>query len=49
MDKNIFGKTPQGVDVYTYTLKNKNGLSAKVTNYGAILVDLIVPDKIPID
>ena len=28
-----------------YTLKNKNGLVAQVTNYGAILVSLYVPDN----
>jgi aldose 1-epimerase len=27
-----------------YTLKNKNGLVAQVTNYGAILVSIFVPD-----
>jgi aldose 1-epimerase len=28
-----------------YTLKNKNGLVAQVTNYGAILVSIFVPDR----
>lgn len=45
MEKSSFGITPQGIEVFAYTLKNKNGLSAKVTNYGAILVDLFVPDR----
>jgi aldose 1-epimerase len=28
-----------------YTLKNSNGLEAKITNYGGIVVSLLVPDK----
>ncbi|WP_299555562.1 aldose epimerase family protein [Seonamhaeicola sp.] len=31
--------------VYLYTLTNKNGTQAKLTNYGAILTSLLVPDK----
>ena len=30
---------------HVYTLRNKNGLVAKVSNYGAILTELHVPDK----
>ena len=28
-----------------YTLKNKHGLSAQITNYGAIIVSINVPDR----
>jgi aldose 1-epimerase len=41
----IFGKMPDGKEVKIFTLTNKNGLEAKVTEYGAILVSLKVPDK----
>jgi aldose 1-epimerase len=34
-----------GKDVKLYTLKNKAGLVAKITNYGAIVTELHVPDK----
>ena len=37
----IFG----GKKVSIYTLKNANGMTAQITNYGARLVDLWVPDK----
>jgi aldose 1-epimerase len=40
-----FGKTPDGQEVELYTLANTNGLKARITNYGAILVSLEVPDK----
>jgi aldose 1-epimerase len=34
-----------GKEVKLYTLKNKHGLVAKITNYGAIITELHVPDK----
>lgn len=34
-----------GVEVKLYTLKNKNGLVAKITNYGGIITELHTPDK----
>jgi aldose 1-epimerase len=39
-----FGKTAEGTPVELYTLKNAKGLVAKITNYGATLVELHVPD-----
>ncbi len=43
--KSSFGKTTDGVEVDLYTLTNKHGLVAKITNYGAILTELHVPDR----
>jgi aldose 1-epimerase len=40
-----FGKLPSGEEVSLFTLSNKNGLTADVTNYGGILVALNVPDR----
>lgn len=40
-----FGKTADGVEVSLYTIKNSKGFAASVTNFGAILVKLFVPDK----
>jgi aldose 1-epimerase len=40
-----FGLMPDGRTVQIYTLVNENGLKAKITNYGAKLVSLEVPDK----
>ena len=34
-----------GKEVDLYTLTNKNGLVAKITSYGALVVELHVPDK----
>ncbi len=43
--KEKFGTTKTGEEVYLYTLKNKNGMEVKLTNYGAGIVNLLVPDK----
>lgn len=45
MSKMKFGTTKDGQEVYRYILTNKNHMEAHVTNYGAILLDLLVPDK----
>jgi len=34
-----------GKQISLYTLKNKNGLIAQITNFGAIIVSIIVPDR----
>lgn len=41
----VFGKMPDGREVKIFTLTNKNGLKARVTEYGAILVSMETPDK----
>lgn len=43
--KEKFGTTKCGKDIWLYTLSNANGVQAKVMNYGANLVSLLVPDK----
>ncbi len=42
--KSDFGKA-DGKAVHLYTLKNANGMVAKITNYGGIVTELHVPDK----
>lgn len=45
IEKTAFGTTKDGVAVDLYTIKNKNGLVLKMTNYGAIVVAMETPDK----
>lgn len=45
MAKRSFGKTKEGTEVYLYTLTNSKGVKAEITNYGANLVNLILPQK----
>ncbi|HVV72400.1 MAG TPA: galactose-1-epimerase, partial [Verrucomicrobiae bacterium] len=40
-----FGKLPDGTPVELYTLTNRNGLVARITNYGTIITELHVPDR----
>lgn len=40
----IFGQIGNE-EIMLYTLKNKNGMSVKITNYGGIVTSLIVPDR----
>lgn len=40
-----FGTLPDGTTATLFTLRNTNGLEARITNYGAILTALLVPDK----
>ncbi len=42
--KEEFGHTPDGRTVNLYTLKNANGMTVKITNYGGIVTELMVPD-----
>lgn len=43
--KESFGKTREGQSVELYTLKNRNGVEAKITTYGGTVVSLKVPDR----
>ena len=45
VEKEKFGTTRDGKDVYAYTLYNANGMRAKIINFGANLVSLLVPDQ----
>lgn len=41
----IYGKLADGREVKIFTLTNKSGLRARVTEFGAILVSMEIPDK----
>lgn len=43
--KRFFGKTKEGIDVDIFTLKNSKGMITEITNYGGIIVKVLVPDK----
>ncbi|MCI8472808.1 MAG: galactose mutarotase [Clostridiales bacterium] len=43
--KEPFGRMPEGSAVYAYTLENSTGVSAKITNFGGIIISLWVTDK----
>ena len=45
IEKESFGVTNDGAPVHLYTLTNANGVEARITNYGGIVVSLKVPDR----
>lgn len=45
IEKRLFGTCKCGKEIFLYTIRNHNGCSATVMNYGAILVNLFVPDR----
>jgi len=45
MQKHSFGRTAEGSSVDIYTLTNKNGVEAKIINYGARVVSLKILDR----
>ena len=45
MQKQPFGTLGDGTAVDLYTLTNRNGLEARIINYGGILVSLRAPDR----
>ena len=45
MERKAFGKTQDGQSADLYVLTNSHGMEAAITNFGATLVSLKVPDK----
>ena len=43
--KELWGKTSCGKEIYRYTLKNKKGAYVQLSNIGAGIVSVVVPDK----
>lgn len=43
--KSPFGQLPDGAEVSLYTLVNDHGMEAKLTDFGAIITELHVPDR----
>ena len=45
ISKELWGKTPDGKEIYRYTLTNESGAYIQVASVGAALVAAVVPDK----
>ena len=45
IEKAAYGQLPDGRNADLYTLHNAAGMTAKITNYGGIIVALTAPDK----
>ncbi len=44
-EKSLFGKMPDGREVYSYILRNDQGMKVRIINYGGIITSLEVPDR----
>lgn len=45
IEKSVYGQLPDGRSADIYTLHNAAGMTARITNYGGIIVSLMAPDK----
>lgn len=45
INSQLFGKTEKGENVELFTLTNDSGATVKITNYGGIITEILVPDK----
>jgi len=45
IDSSLFGNLADGSPVRLYTLRNPNGTTVKITDYGLIITELCVPDR----
>jgi aldose 1-epimerase len=45
VERTVFGNMPDGRRAHLYRLANAQGMEARVTNYGGIVVSLVVPDR----
>jgi aldose 1-epimerase len=43
--KEAYGRTPTGVAVERYSLRNRNGMEARIATYGGIVTHLSAPDR----
>ncbi len=44
-ERTLFGRLPDGREVYQYTMINKSGATMKVVEYGAVITSLSIPDR----
>jgi aldose 1-epimerase len=45
IERKAFGNHPNGKEAELFTLKNENGMTVNITNYGGIITNIIVPDR----
>lgn len=43
--RKLFGRMPDGQEVYEYTLTNRNNIKVCVINYGGIITSLVTPNR----
>ncbi len=45
IEKTLFGKLPDGKEIFLFSLKNEAGTEVQIINYGAIVKNIFVKNK----
>ena len=45
IEQHVWGMTPEGEAIIRYTLRNDSGAEVQLTNYGAAIVSVKMPDR----
>ncbi len=45
IEQQVWGATPEGEGIIRYTMRNKQGAEVVLSNYGATILSIIVPDR----
>ena len=45
IEQHLWGMTPEGEAIVLYTMRNAQGAEVKLSNYGAAIVSIVVPDR----
>ncbi len=45
IEQQVWGMTPEGEAIILYTMRNRQGAEVKLSNYGACIVSVVVPDR----
>ena len=45
IEQHVWGMTPEGEAIVLYTLRNDRGAEVRLSNYGAAIVSVTMPDR----
>ena len=45
IEQEVWGMTPDGEGIIRYTMRNESGASVQLSNYGATILSVVVPDR----
>lgn len=45
IEQNVWGMTPEGEAIVLYTMRNGSGAEVRISNFGAAIVSVIMPDR----
>ena len=45
IEQHVWGMTPEGEAIILYTMRNDKGAEVKISNFGAAIVSVTMPDR----